>query len=170
MYLPLTSLEEAWGSSYVATDNHTTNAYKSNDPQTSFIKNGGRAVTPNTGLKNELSSVTKNDIRPFDKRRVDVAIYNDILINTMYNMTPDEKTHFVTVGLLNDINRFNARTKVSPNKKEPSVEFYSDYQNYHEFENHHPCNPRYDDKILPLVTLILIIILIEKIFVILKSS
>ena len=145
MILPLTSLEEAWGS------HKNNNIYKSNEPQTTFIKNG--------------HSVTKNDLSNWwdNTRRVDVALYNNTLVKQMENMTSDEKTNYVTNKLLQQPPvRQTANTPVRPNTpvrqtaNTPVVEYYRNETN----EN---------DDVLRVVTILLVVLLLEKLYFIFKS-
>ena len=144
MILPLTSLEEAWGS------HKNNNMYKSNEPQTTFIKNG--------------HSVTKNDLSNWwdNTRRVDVALYNNALVKQMENMTSDERTNYVTNKLLQQPpvrqtpNTPVRQTPVRQTPNTPVVEYYRNETN----EN---------DDVLRVVTILLIVLLLEKLYFIFKS-
>ena len=105
--------------------------------------------------------MTKNDIYQsglFRQRRVDVALYNDIIIDTIGHMTGDEKTFYVTNALL-DYNN-----KPQQSKK---IEYFNRPQcdEYHKFDD---SNNGID--VLWIITLFLILLLIDKIYMIWKNS
>ena len=105
-------------------------------------------------------SLTKNDIyQPglFHQRRVDVALYNDIIIDKLGHLTSDEKTHYVTNALLeyHKPQQNHNRTK--------HIEYFNNPQcnEYHDF-NVKPNNNNID--VLWIVTLFLILLLIDKVY------
>ena len=111
-------------------------------------------------------SLTKNDIyQPglFHQRRVDVALYNDIIIDKLGHLTSDEKTHYVTNALLeyHKPQQNHNRTK--------HIEYFNNPQcnEYHDF-NVKPNNNNID--VLWIVTLFLILLLIDKVYTIWRNS
>ena len=175
MILNLTPLEDAWGASPVQ-----KNIYKSNDPQHKFLSSGNLSDEKTNQVQPRLSNqyqpqltnqyqpqfqpnstVTKNDIYQsglFHQRRVDVALYNDIIIDKIGHMTGDEKTFYVTNALLD----YNNKPRQS--KK---IEYFNRPQcdEYHKFDD---SNNGID--VLWIITLFLILLLIDKIYMIWKNS
>ena len=84
------------------------------------------------------------------------------MINKLDTMTADEKTHYVTNQLLNR-NSLSAKNPTTYNEKEPIVEYYrtNDYED-NKTNNH--------NNVFPIITILLIILLLEKIYVIFKTS
>lgn len=111
------------------------------------------------------STVTKNDIYQsglFHQRRVDVALYNDIIIDKLGHLTSDEKTHYVTNALLD----YNKPQQLNGTKQ---IEYFNSPQcnEYHDF-NTKPDNSNID--VLWIITLFLILLLIDKVYTIWRNS
>ena len=112
------------------------------------------------------STVTKNDLYQsglFHQRRVDVALYNDIIIDKLGHLTSDEKTHYVTNALL------EYYKPQQPLKGAKHIEYFNNPKcnEYHDF-NIHPNNNNMD--VLWIVTLFFILLLIDKIYTIWRNS
>ena len=186
MILNLTPLEDAWGAQ------PEKNIYKSNEPQRKFLSSGMNLSNEKTNrvqdplsnqyqnqnqlsnqYQNQLSNqyqnqfqtnsaVTKNDIYQsglFHQRRVDVALYNDIVIEKLGHMTGDEKTFYVTNALI----EYNKPQQ----KNSKTIEYFNSPRcdEYHKFDD---SNNGID--VLWIITLFLIILLIDKIYMIWKNS
>ena len=113
------------------------------------------------------SAVTKNDIYQsglFHQRRVDVALYNDIVIDKLGDMNADEKTFHVTNALLE---YRNPRQQPPTSKR---VEYFNNphCNEYHTFGDDKPNNDGID--LLWIFTVFLILLLFDKVYTLWKNS
>lgn len=157
MILPLTSLEDAWGPSMLKASEK--NNVSSNDHRVQFIRNGG-TVNNTQPVHAAPSSVTKYDINngmsAITPKRVDIALYDDSLVQTLIMLTPDERTEYVTKGLIN-------KPKPVPKTRNKMIEYF------HNTTERDEQNAKSDDLLL-IITGFLIILLVDKLCTVWQKS
>jgi hypothetical protein len=108
MYLPLTSIEDAWGSNSVPVDTQPPqpNRYNTPDYQKQFLQEHGHianeanvgAFNPKTQIDDLL--IDKQHVLP---TRVDVPLFNKKLVEVLLRMEKPERTEYVTRACMNSL-------------------------------------------------------------------
>lgn len=174
MYLPLTSIQDAWGVSTLEDRSDTailTNRYenppKNNSGFQRDIQRDNQRDNPrdNNGfLEQQQTNITHpNTIQEPIQGRMDIPVFDRSIIETMKKKPQQDRTHLIT-KLLRAYFTNPPETKVVkniPTNPKPSVEYYKSSPGVNNVDA---------ETLLSIMTLMLIFILADKLFVIWNKS
>ena len=176
MYLPLTSIQDAWGVSTLEDRSDTAIL-------TNRFHGEGRNHLPgnnNNGFLEQQqsnSSTHPNAIQEPIQGRMDIPVFDRAVIESMKNQPQQDRTHLVTKLLRTYFTSLTATkptttvtnrshiptTYASPKPKKTSVEYYKSSSSVTD-------NGENAEKLLSIMTLMLLFILADKLFVIWNKS
>jgi hypothetical protein len=155
MYLPLTSIKDAWGVSSLEEEKpvKNANAIKSDD------------TINQHSLLNSASQLNEhpNYITNTTPTRVDVSIFDKDLVVALSQMSPQDRTLFVSNQLRNKETQLQIKTQIQP--QGDTMEYYRPLTN-----NNDNIKPTDSVHLWRLVTFVMILMLIDKLLSIWKNS
>jgi hypothetical protein len=202
MYLPLTSIQDAWGvPSLELEEGNSSNGNKTpvvlsrmtNQPQntqtqTQTQRNGNNHPTPTPTptpiIANNLYAVSTdvkqhpNYISEPEPTRVDVALFDRTIVSTLYGMSPQNRTMYITEAVRNNNKAVNKQIEPMPmpmtvhdieEEREyfkPQIQPLSRNTN----EHIHDLKSVKDQQLWGMLMFVMIFILVDKLIGILKKS